>query len=300
MLVRQVGATLTIALGTLVPSVTLQAQQSSDTNTLILPASNKCMDTIPASSMTRVVVYAAPELADPSLREFTASADNFTQLVIDRVRLLLKAKPDTLPVGEPMVTWRGLGNVSVTAHRDGRSDVQPPKHPPSTAGSDLLSSAIRGLHDDGETVSWPEGAAADSFSFNISLISPTVDRSGKVSMSHVRIAVPLFSVAAPWEEQARVVREGRTSYPSMNQSAHVTGYTEMQFVVDTTGRADMSTVHDIWPATKPPLAGVLHDYYIAFVEAARRGIESARYKPASIGGCTVRMLVQQPFDFGLR
>lgn len=299
--VRQVGAIVAIGLGMLVPCATLRGQQSSTDEVVEVSVTrNSCLDTISTSSMTRVLVYVYPSLADSAQRAFTASADNFTQLVIDRARLLLGAKSDTLPMGEPMVTWRGLGGVSLTAHRDGRIDVQPPSHPPGSAGFDLLSRAIRGVHDGGDTVSWPDGVTADSFSFSINLISPSVDRSGKVSMGHVRIAVPLFSVAAPWQEDAKVVHKGKTSYPSLNQSAHATGYAEMQFVVDTTGRADMSTVRDIWPAAKPQLTGTMHDYYIAFVQAARRGIESARYQPARIGGCAVRMLVQQPYDFGLR
>lgn len=299
--IRHVGAIVAIGLRMLVPCATLGAQRSSAEDVVqIMATGHHCTDTISASSMTRVVVYVSPELADSSQSTFTASADNFTQLVIDHARLLLGAKSDTLPMGEPMVTWRGLGGVSLTAHRDGRIDVQPPRYPPGSAGFDLLSRAIRGVQDDGDAVSWPEGVAADSFSFSISLTSPHVDRSGKVSMGHVRIAVPLFSVAAPWEEDAMVVREGRKSYPSVNQRDYVTGNTEMQFVVDTTGRADMSTVRDVWPATTPQLTGAMHDYYIAFVQAARVTIESTRYQPARIGGCAVRMLVQQPYVFGLR
>ncbi|MGI8508058.1 MAG: hypothetical protein ACR2MQ_01895 [Gemmatimonadaceae bacterium] len=299
--VRQVGATLAIGLGMLVPCATLLAQQSNAEDVLqTMATGHQCTDTISASSMTRVVVYVSPKLADSAQSAFTASADNFTQLVIDRARLLLGAKSDTLPMGEPMVTWRGLGGVSLTAHRDGRIDVQPPSHPPGSAGFNLLSRAIRGVHDDGDTVSWPDSVAADSFSFSIDFISPSVDRAGKVSMGHVRIAVPLFSVAAPWEEDAMVVREGRKSYPSVNQRERVTGNTEMQFVVDTTGRADMSTVRDVWPAATPQLTGAMHEYYIAFVQAARATIESTRYQPARIGGCAVRMLVHQPYFFGLR
>ncbi|MGI8548140.1 MAG: energy transducer TonB [Gemmatimonadaceae bacterium] len=256
--------------------------------------------------MNRVVVYAAPVLTDSLLRPFLPSADNFTQLVVERVWLLLKAQPNVLPHGEPAVTWRGLTGVIVTAFRDGKINVRSALRSDSAVaprrpnGAALLSKAINTLRDEGEVVAWPEGVPVDSFSFSIDLISPVIDSSGKTSMPLVRIAVPLFSVAAPWEESVRVVRAGKPSYPNENQRDGASGYAVMQFVVDTTGRPDMSTVRDVWPPTKPRLTGSLRDYYVAFVNAARRGIEMTRFQPARIGGCAMRQLLQEPFSFDIR
>lgn len=299
----------TVALATFSPQAVLRAQQQPDAQATVSPVmtgSSICVDTISESRMQRVVVYAAPVLADSLPRVFIPSADNFTQLVVERVWLLLKAQPNVLPRGEPGVTWRGLTGVIVTASRDGKIHVRSAQRqdsavsPRLSSGAALLMNAVSALRDDGEVVSWPDGVAADSFSFNIELVSPVIDRSGKTSMPPTRVAVPLFSVVAPWEEQARGTHPGTMSYPAENQRAGVSGNANMQFVVDTNGRADRSTIHDMWPATRPRLTGSSHDYYAAFVKAARRAIETAQFVPATIGGCRVRQLIQEPFTFDIR
>lgn len=299
-------ARLTLALvivATLAPYSALRAQQPDAR--LRVPAKGLSCK-IPESNMTRIVVYAAPVLTDSLQSAFIPAADNFTQLVVERVWLLLKAPPNTLPRGEPGVTWLDLVGVVVTAFRDGKIDARPAQlsvsaEPPRLSkGTALLLAAIDTLHDEHEIIAWPEGVSADSFSFKINLVSPAVGRSGKLSMPPMRIGVPLFSVAAPWEEQVQVIHPGEVFYPTRNQSDGVSGAANMQFVVDTNGRADRSTIRDSWPATTPRLTGSLQAYYVAFVDAARGAIETTQFKPATIGGCPVRQLMQEPFNFNLR
>jgi protein TonB len=61
----------------------------------------------------------------------------------------------------------------------------------------------------------------------------------------------------------------------------------VQFVVDTSGRADMST----WK--------VLESSNDLFSQAAKDGVRGARFYPAEVGGHKVKQLVQLPITFTL-
>jgi periplasmic protein TonB len=76
-------------------------------------------------------------------------------------------------------------------------------------------------------------------------------------------------------------------YPDMLRSANVEGEVLAQFVVDTTGRADMSTFKTL-KAT--------HDL---FTNAVKASLPNMKFYPAEVGGKKVKQLVQMPFQFSL-
>jgi protein TonB len=73
----------------------------------------------------------------------------------------------------------------------------------------------------------------------------------------------------------------------MLKSANVEGEVLAQFVVDTTGRADMSTFK------------VLKSTHDLFTQSVRTALQEMRFVPAEIGGRKVMQMVQQPFTFAL-
>lgn len=77
-------------------------------------------------------------------------------------------------------------------------------------------------------------------------------------------------------------------YPSLLQSAGVGGEVLAQFVVDTSGRVDMSTFTAI-EATNA-----------LFVQAVRRALAGWSFHPAEVGGHKVKQLVQMPLSFEVR
>jgi protein TonB len=77
------------------------------------------------------------------------------------------------------------------------------------------------------------------------------------------------------------------SYPDMLRSAGIEGTVLAQFVVDTTGRADMSTFK------------ALKSDNDLFTTAVRNALQRMRFLPAEVGGRKVKQLVQQPFQFSL-
>jgi protein TonB len=94
-----------------------------------------------------------------------------------------------------------------------------------------------------------------------------------------------------WEvEKAVVPLSGnpKPEYPSMLQSGHVEGEVLAQFVVDTTGRVDMSTFRALRATDE------------LFVQSVRRALAHWKFLPAEAGGVKVRQLVQMPLSFKVR
>jgi protein TonB len=76
-------------------------------------------------------------------------------------------------------------------------------------------------------------------------------------------------------------------YPDMLRSANVEGEVLAQFVVDTTGRADMSSFK------------VLKETHALFTQAVKTALPNMKFYPAEVGGRKVKQLVQMPFQFNL-
>lgn len=77
------------------------------------------------------------------------------------------------------------------------------------------------------------------------------------------------------------------AYPEMLRAAGVEGSVLAQFVVDTSGRADVATLR------------ILQSDHALFSDAVKSVLPKLRFAPAEVGGTKVRQLVQQPFRFGL-
>jgi protein TonB len=76
-------------------------------------------------------------------------------------------------------------------------------------------------------------------------------------------------------------------YPDILRQAGVEGEVLAQFIVDTTGRAEMNSFK------------VLKTSHDLFGNAVKNALPAMRFIPAEVGGRKVRQLVQQPFSFGI-
>lgn len=74
-------------------------------------------------------------------------------------------------------------------------------------------------------------------------------------------------------------------YPAALAERSVEGATTLRFVIDSTGRVDMTTVR------------VIHATHKLFSQAVIAAMPKMKYRPASIAGRPVRLLVQQSFTF---
>lgn len=262
---------------------------------------NECLATIPSSELTRVPVFATVEMADGLQHSVPPDLANTLQAVADRARGLVSSRSDTLPAGEPALTWRDLGGVVRGVwHRDGRLTSSVAGD--SSRGIGLLARALDTAQGAGDTfMVWPDTVRADSLVFYFSLVRPMVDTTGTVHAVTQRPIVPLFSVAAPRQRPVAWLARGTMApYPRDAFRAGATGIVVLQFVVDTAGRADTTTFRDIWPGDSPRPSGPSAEYYNGFLDTARRSIATARYIPARIGRCPVRQVVREPFTFDIR
>ena len=89
------------------------------------------------------------------------------------------------------------------------------------------------------------------------------------------------------EKPVVALNNAQPNYPGMLQSQGVGGQVIAQFVVDTTGRVDVSTFK------------VIESSHELFTSAVKATLPRMRFQPAEVGGRKVKQLVQQPFVFNL-
>ena len=100
--------------------------------------------------------------------------------------------------------------------------------------------------------------------------------------------VPDFTEAQVDRAALLLPGSGRPVYPEALRGAGLGGTVDAQFVIDSTGRADMRTV-TIVASTHP-----------RFTDAVMAALAKARFSPAEFGGRKVRQVVRMPFVFSLR
>jgi hypothetical protein len=269
-------------------------------------AQGDCISHLPASAFTRTTVYLEAEAVDTTGRPMLRHVDLLTQSVASRLRRSLGSDEERVPTADSVIDWQRLdASLVLSVYSDGRFSWRrdPERVREDTASRpsrQLIERALTVTQDSGERVYVPEGAIRDSMLFRVSYTHATVSESGQVTPLPVRVAFPVFTLPMPRMKPALTIREPRVRYPAEPLNGRVEGNLILQFVVDTAGRAVMSTVRDVWPSKRPRLTGDLARYYEEFAAAAVEAIRDARFEPARIGGCPTRQLVQLPFAFKLR
>ena len=97
---------------------------------------------------------------------------------------------------------------------------------------------------------------------------------------------PLFEFQV--EKQAmHLAGTGSLNYPSVLKNANIQGTVTAMFVVDTSGKADVSTFK------------VLESDHDLFTQEVKKALPKMRFIAAEVGGRKVKMWVQQAFQFQL-
>jgi hypothetical protein len=268
-------------------------------------AAPSCLDTLSATAFHRVPVFIEARAADSAARAILPAADTLAIRVALLIQSSLGDSTTALPEGEALLRWRDVGGkVRVAAHRDGTltwmADAplsgDDTLHAPMRS---LLAQALGAARAAGAHIAWPSDAREDSLSFDLEVRVPDIRPPGVEQRMMARFAVPVFSMAMPWSTEVVVRHEPTITYPEGARSGSVEGTVILEFDVDTAGRAVPSPVTDIWPASRPRLTGAAAARYREFLEAAKRSLGSARFRPATVGGCAVHQRVQWPFEFHL-
>lgn len=89
------------------------------------------------------------------------------------------------------------------------------------------------------------------------------------------------------DQTARVDASAAPVYPAALIEQRLEGSVQARYVIDTTGRADATSVE------------ILHTTHPAFAEAVREAIPLMRFSPAMVAGRHVRQMVEQDFTFKL-
>jgi len=259
-----------------------------------------CPATVPDSLMGDTeLVYLHAVLLDAGSRPLLPQADVLGQRVAHRLRLLLGSRADSVPRGEPLISWRNDigGNLAVTLRRDGRLTWQEllPMPIPDTLPTRLLARALAAVVEHGESVSWSTESARDSVAVRLALS----EAAEPIYASGVGLGFPVFKVRRPVETRPARVAGPPPPYPPELREAGVTGTVIIEATIDTAGRAEPWSIHDLWPPHRPPLEGQQLDAYRQFVAAAAIAVRNSRYTPGRIGNCPVRVRIQVPVNFGI-
>jgi TonB family protein len=89
------------------------------------------------------------------------------------------------------------------------------------------------------------------------------------------------------DDPVRVMEQPPLRYPPTLAQAGITGRVELEYVVDTSGRAEPGSLRAL-ASTRPE-----------FEAAARAVVLGSRYRPARLHGQVVRQLVRQTLSFQL-
>jgi hypothetical protein len=261
-----------------------------------------CTDTISMAGATPYLVYLQAVVNDTADANFGQMTDLFAQSVAQRVRHLLNARGDTLPSGEPVITWRDLRSrvnpLGITIFRNAPPELRLLRPHDDSVAARMLLDAARTVVADGEGVPWPSGVDADSLIFGLGFVMSPVSQAGAPLTG--RTAFPMFSVMYPAETPARIILTSAPLYPETERHIGATGVVIFQFEVDSTGHVVPATIREEWPAKQPRPTGQLLDAYNGFLQSVMRWLPAAEFAPSRLGGCAVPQLVLQPFTFELR
>jgi len=257
----------------------------------------RCTDSIPAAELYRRVAYLEVSRPADISRGMASQIANFTQSIADHAQRLLGGDGSTIPPVEPTLTWTGVfGGIVVTAHKDGSYDAVPAPAGADDSGERFLVRAVDAMRAEGEPFLWPTGSDGDALSFMVSYRVSPVGTLGPLRLRAPLPAVPVFSVAVPDLASVEALggSERHPQYPQAAQSVGAAGSVDLQFVVDASGRPVPGSITLLeTPGERP---GVFQH---AFFEAARSAVIGSHYRPAHVGPCPVRQVVQQAFVFNI-
>lgn len=259
-----------------------------------------CAKSLPVTGMARDSIYLDARIDPASGETFTPQADLLAHDVAAELRLQLGGSETAAPQIGPAVKWYSLpAELIVTARPDGSMTWRGLSASGDPDAVYVLSAALDSARHHGTAVMiWPDGYVADSLVLRLSLLPRVFDEIGSVRDSKSkRIRFLSFTIMKPVESPALPKGIPKVRYPTYGEQHGVSGSLIAQFVVDTNGRAVMSTFKDLWPASQPRLSGSLQGYYTQFVEAVREGVSRESFTPARVGACTISQIVQMPVKF---
>jgi hypothetical protein len=259
-----------------------------------------CLDALPESALRPETLFVRAYAYRFAPVFFVGVADLAAQVSL-QLKMLLGASGDTLPQAEPRLTWRTipLGADLVELRGERTVDVRrlPTGPSPDTRAQPLLERALRAALVTDSTLPGPPAGTTDSLVIAFQYRGLEWFHGGRA----IDPPVPVMLVRAPHVDEQRPQRLGgpAPSYPSAARRERVNAIVLLEFVIDSTGGVEASSVHEL-PIREPGFDG--GPYHQQFVESAIEAVRLSAFRPGRIANCAVRVRVQQPVSFfaGLR
>lgn len=250
--------------------------------------------------MSGGAIYLDARMALQTEATLTSQADLIASDVAAELRKQLGGSETETPNTGDRIKWNSIpAELILVARPDGSMTWRGTSLFGDAAAVRLLSTAMDSVRRHGSgLLIWPDGYAADSLVVRLSLL-PKVFRDDSpgppATLNRMRFHV--FTMPYAVESPALPRGELHVNYPPVNERLRISGNILVQFVVDTSGRAAMSTFRAVWPSDQPQRARALDGYYDEFVQAIREGIASETFTPARLGSCPVTQMVKWPVKF---
>jgi hypothetical protein len=261
-----------------------------------------CLAAIPSDRMHNVPVYLVSDMEAGTDSLLTLQAELMAEDVATVMHASLDKGPASMPNVDARMSWYAVpAQLVVIARRDGSATARAKGTGGDSTALRWLASAFDSARAHGTALMiWPEKMEADSLIVRLSLMpqyvgprdppGTPVRRERKFGAFY--LSEPDFIPALP-KEGGSMPR-----YPSRNERNRVEGEVLTEFLVDSAGRADASTIRELWPKNKPYPAGFSTAEHEAFVgSVVEWEMHLARFEPARVGGCAVKQIVQLPIKF---
>ena len=85
-------------------------------------------------------------------------------------------------------------------------------------------------------------------------------------------------------------------YPGELEASRAGGIVVSVFMVDTAGRVEPRTIRDLLPQGRPIPAGDAYAHQL-FAGSVKSWLKNFRFRPARVGTCAVKQVVQLPLRF---
>ena len=224
------------------------------------------------------------------------------QDVASQVVALLGGTADKVPVADQSVTWRSLpAQLLVTIHPDGSVTRRGVSAWRDTTATSLLVKAFDAARANGAAlIIVPDNISLRPVVVRLVLDMELYAPGGQTKpAASARPGFAAFLMPYATESPAHPKPNNPPPrYPDSAAMDRMGGYVIMRFIVDTLGRAEPASIHDLWPSDKPRLTGYLATYYDGFVSAVKAVLPTWRFSPARLGSCPVRQIMELPLAFG--
>lgn len=257
-----------------------------------------------SAGMFRESVYLQARMPAHTDSSLTVQADLMAADVAAQLRALLGAHDADVPLADSVMSWYSVpAQLIVISHADGRVTRRIRSSIGDSTADLLLSRAFDAARTRGAALMlWPERLTADSLIVRLTLVPSLTENGAKVVFpAGRRERFTAFYLSQLTESPALPkANQGQSDYPFFNRQSRITGRLTLEFLVDTDGRADSTTIHDLWTPGVPRLTGELERYYNDFVRSTSAWVKRIHFYPARRGSCPVRQIVHFPFEFAPR